>query len=97
VDRQHIVVDSFAICGEPEATLSRFQVAMNSPDTQDCTLRNCMIVNPRDPVKDLHSKTTLRAFALDADSARRAYDGRSCHNVADLGFAAAAVRSHGLG
>jgi hypothetical protein len=65
VDRQHIVVDGFAICGKPEATLSRFQVAMNSPDTQ-----HCMIVNPRDPVKDLHSKTTLRAVAVNMCSSK---------------------------
>jgi hypothetical protein len=81
VDRQHIVVDGFAIRGEPEATVSRFQVAMNSPDTQHCAIRNCTIVNPHDPVKDLHSARALRTVAVNMCSSKHnTFEGNHIEN-----------------
>jgi hypothetical protein len=81
VDRQHIVVDGFTIRGEPKATLSRFQVAMNSPDTRRCAIRNCTIINPRDPVKDLHGKKALRTVAVNMRSSKHnTFEGNHIEN-----------------
>ena len=38
-----------------------------------------------------------RRFAVDGDPARRAYDGRSCLGISDLGFTAETLRSRSLG